>query len=151
MNIKLSKSEKQIRHGIYRSFIAGVRAEQPAKESKKLSDYAEMIFLIPNLKSSKNFGALSEDEIHKLGICKIPNSILNSTVCEKVASKVRGDLSVASGFRRYGESWRLDIDEKFSKQGLLLPLRDNKNFIYGFMAYRYPDDPRPFFVKARMG
>jgi hypothetical protein len=114
-------------------------------------DFAHLVYDLPKLDHSKNFGSFNDDELFRLGVCSVPNFKLNALVCEKLANRL-GDLSMCDGFYKIGNVWRLDIDEKLSRNGLLLPIRSRKKrLIYGLNVFRYPDDERPFWLKTRKG
>lgn len=142
------KIDKAKRHAIFRSLAALLRGEHFAAKDKELSDFAEIIFHLPNVSRSINFGGLDDEIIFKLGVCAVPNRVLNLLVCRKLA-EMFGDLSICRCFYKLKSAWLLDIDERLCRNGLLLPVRDSKGLIYGLTVYRYADDQRPFFLKLR--
>ncbi len=146
--IRLTEKEKLKRHYIFRSFIALLRDEHFTSEGKELTECSDISFYFPNLSHSKNFDALDNEEIFRLGICSVPNRILNALVCGKLAEKFK-DLSICGCFFQIEGYWRLDVDEKLCRNGLLLPRRDRNGLIYGLQVYRYADDPKPFLLKLR--
>lgn len=144
-NRGLTQTEARKKHLIFRFLIALLRNERFEQES----DFHNLVFDLPKLNFSQNFGLLETDELFKLGICRIPNFILNALVCEKLV-KHFGDLSVCGCFLKIGDVWRLDIDEHLSQRGLFLPVRSRQNgFIYGLKVFRYADDQKPFLLKVR--
>lgn len=145
---RFTKEEKLRRNRIFRELTALLREESFSSEGKKLTDFLDINFFSPNLNQSKNFSALDDDEIYKLGVCAVPNRILNPLVCGELAKEF-GDLTVCGCFFQIEGYWRLDVDEKLSRRGLLLPRRDKNGWIYGLQVFRYPDDPKPFFLKSR--
>lgn len=145
---KYSQAEKLKRHAIFRVLIALLRDEYWNSEEGVLTDVVETFFCFPNLNRSRNFGTLDSNEIYRLGVCAVPNRIFNALVCEKLA-KTFDDLEICNCFFRIEGCWRLDVDEKLCRNGLLLPRRDRNGLIYGLQAYRYVDDPKPFFLKLR--
>jgi hypothetical protein len=174
---QLTQTEKLKRHLIFRSLIAELRCERLKatefetilcdyckkidesarkefcyhcrKISKFSSDLLKIVEL-PKLPYSKNFSELDEDDLNTLGVCYVPNFNLNVLVCEKLA-KHFGDLSVCKCFYKLSDNtWRLDVDEKLAKNGLLMPVQGRFNgLIYALKVFRHADDPRPFFLKLR--
>jgi hypothetical protein len=149
--VELTKAERLRRHNIFRSLVAQIRGEYVKKDS--LNGFVGVDFELPNLQQSRNFGLLEYDELYRLGICSVPNFILNALVCRRLTEKF-GDLSICGCFRSiiFGQElfWRLDVDEKLSRSGLLMPVRSHtENLIYGLNVFRYPDDQRPFMLKVR--
>jgi hypothetical protein len=144
---ELSQAEIIKRHNIFRCLIVILRNER----FEHKSDYSSIVFDSPNLNFSPNFGLLEAEEFFKLGVCPIPNFVLNALACEKLA-KHFGDLSVCGCFIKVGRSWRLDIDQYLSARGLFLPIRsDHSCLIYGLRVFRYPDDQKSFILKIRGG
>jgi hypothetical protein len=121
-----------------------------AAKSRQFSSDLLKIVELPKLPYSKNFSELDEDDLNTLGVCYVPNFILNALVCEKLA-KHFGDLSVCKCFYKLSDNtWRLDVDEKLAKNGLLMPVQGRFNgLIYALKVFRHADDPRPFFLKLR--
>ena len=145
---QFSIAEKTKRHAVFRCLSAMMRGEHLDTKDKSLFDFAEIIFCLPDISRSKNFGGLDDEILFKLGVCAVPHRVLNLSACYKL-SEIFGDLSVCGCFYKFDSAWLLDVDERLCKTGLLLPVRDSKGFIYGLKVYRYADDQRPFFLKLR--
>ena len=143
-----SIAEKTTRHAVFRCLSALVRGEHFDTKDKSLSDFADIVFYLPDISRSKNFGGLNDEILFKLGVCAVPHRILNLSVCRKL-SEIFGDLSVCRCFYKFDSAWLLDVDERLCRTGLLLPVRDSNGLIYGLKVYRYADDQRPFFLKLR--
>ena len=143
-----SIAEKTKRHAVFRCLLAMLRGEHFDTKDKSFSDFAEIVFYLPNISRSKNFGGLDDEILLKLGVCAVPHRVLNLSACYKL-SEIFGDLSVCGCFYKLGSAWLLDVDERLCRIGLLLPVRDSNGLIYGLKVYRYADDQRPFFLKLR--
>ncbi|HRH40364.1 MAG TPA: hypothetical protein PKY82_01880 [Pyrinomonadaceae bacterium] len=146
--VELTQAEKLKLDSIFKCLISELRGQR----FEKNGEFSDLVFELPKFENSMNFGSLDTDELFKLGVCPIPNFILNALVCEKLV-KLFGDLSICGCFRKdtsdLGEFWRIDIDEKLSRQGVFLPVRSRDGYIYGLKVFRYPGDQRPFLLKAR--
>lgn len=145
--IDLTKTEKKIRHGIFRCLIALLRNEK--YKADEANEFCYPSFDFPELTYSQYFSSLDLYDFFKLGVCPIPNSTQNALVCEKLARCFK-DLSICGCFLKIGDIWRLDIDEYLSRRGLFLPVRSRQNgLIYGLKVFRYPNDQKPFLLKTR--
>lgn len=144
---QLNQEEKLRRHSIHRSLISGLRGER----FEQNGEFADLIFDLPKLANSKNFGSLHQDQLWKLGVCAVPNFILNALICQQLHKKF-GDLSICGCFYKINDCWRLDVDSGLARRGLLLPLRSRfTGLIYALKVFRHPDDPKPFILKLRGG
>lgn len=144
-NRESEQTERRKRHFIFRCLIILLRGGR----FERKDGFCNLVFDLPKLNFSQNFGRLEPDELYKLGVCWIPNSIFNALVCRELA-KHFGNLSVCGCFLKIGDVWRLDIDDYLSRKGLFLPVRSRQDgFIYGLKAFRYPDDQKPFLLKIR--
>ena len=148
-SIQLNQEQQKRRDVIFRFLIRILREErfEPSEDPK----FLDLVIELPKLDHSRNFGSMDQDQLWKLGVCSVPNFILNALACQQL-QRIFGDLSVCGCFYKINGCWRLDLDEKLSKRGLLMPLRSSKTgWIYALKVFRYPDDPKPFILKLRGG
>lgn len=142
---ELTQREKFRRHYIFRCLITLLRGDRFTKNG----DYASIVSDSLELDRSKIFGRFDADTLWGLGVCRVPNAILNALVCGKLAATF-GDLSVCGCFYQIEGWWRLDVDDKYAGKGLLLPVYARATrLIYAMSVYRHPDDERPFILKLR--
>lgn len=146
-SVQINQEQKNKRDAIFRTLIAGLRGER----FEPNGEFTELIFEMPKLNHSGNFGLLDQDQLWELGVCAVPNFILNALICERLQKKF-GDLSVCGCFYQIGGYWRLDVDQSLARRGLLMPVRSEfTGLIYALKVFRYPDDPKPFTLKLRGG
>lgn len=145
---QFTQEESLKRNEIFRSLIGLLRNERFEKDG----DFIDLIYDVPkSLAYSRNFRGFDERTIWQLGVCAVPNFLLNALASEWLAKRF-GDLTICGGFYKTDGCWRLDIDSKLSGKGLLLPLKSRlTGLIYALKVYRYCDDPNPFTLKLRGG
>ena len=142
---KLTQAEKIRRDQIFRVLIL----ELQNARFERSGDFLDLVFDIPKLPHSKNFGSLETSDLKNLGVCFIPKFILNALVCGNLAKRF-GDLTVCGCFVEIDKCWRLDVDENLSRNGVFLPVRERSSgLIYGLKVFRYPDDQKPFLLRTR--
>ena len=146
---QFTQRQKQRRHLIFRCLIKELRAER--FEPDENNEFLDLIVEVPKLNYSRRFDGLDNSDLGSLGVCFVPNFILNALVSEKLAKKF-GDLSICECFVRINGYWRLDIDQKLARQGLLMPIKSRiSGLIYGLRVFRYPDDENLFILRNREG
>jgi hypothetical protein len=93
---------------------------------------------------------IDPEDIDRLEIKSVPTFVTNLIGSNAVAERF-GDLSDVPGFYQCRGLWWLDIDERLSRRGLVLPVRDPKRplFITGLKVFRHARDERPFMLKVR--
>lgn len=81
----------------------------------------------------------------------VPNFILNALLCESLEKQFTRAQILASGAFVLIEGYlRLDVDEYHVRRGFMMPIIDAKSsLIVGLRVFRYPNDERPFVLKAR--
>lgn len=93
-------------------------------------------------------------------VAALPNFILNACVCESLENRFsRRELLNCPGFievlsqDEHGivyKSIRLDIDEKITTRGFIVPQRNQQDgLIYALKIYRHSKDLRPFILRSR--
>ncbi len=99
---------------------------------------------------------LSAAEIDRLAIRSAPSRIENLIGAAACTQKFGGDIIAGTpGFKACQNtldksiSWEIDLDERLCRRGLLLPLRNNRFWITGFLVYRHVRDERPFRLTTR--
>lgn len=130
---------------LYRHMIMELRGHRLVLDGEVLS----LVYDLPDLRYSKNFGSLSDSELFRLGVCSVPSEVLNALVCASLAERFGEDIILCGCCYRLNGSWRLDLDPKLSSRGLLLPARNQRGLITHLLVFRYPDDPYPFKLKLR--
>ena len=90
---------------------------------------------------------LSEQEFDTLAIRAYP-SLSTNLIAAHACFERFGDLSSIPGFY-FCNVWRLDLDEKFSRTGYLMPVRNARGWFESLRAFRNPQDERGFLVKVR--
>ena len=92
---------------------------------------------------------LNAQEFSELRIGGIPSSKLNWIYCDRLFQEY-GDLSDVPGFKPHPfGGFLLDVDERLSSYGLLLPVRNTGKLITALRVYRCISDARPFVLRTR--
>lgn len=91
---------------------------------------------------------LEEVEIIRLGLVSVPTNTLNLFACQELARRF-GDLGQTPGLYKLRGLWRLDVDEKYSQRGLILPVRDDRLHIVSLRVFRHTKDQFPFTLQTR--
>ncbi len=100
--------------------------------------------LFHELKRSGDENLIIESRI----VC-VPNFILNACVCEALEKEfARSEILTVEGFILREGYIRLDVDEKISARGFMMPVFRNGR-ISAMKVFRYPKDTRPFILRSR--
>jgi hypothetical protein len=93
---------------------------------------------------------LERDETDRLGLASPPTWVTNLIGSNACAEKF-GDLADIPGFYKCDNLWRLDIDERLARRGLILPTRDPQRplLIVGLRVFRHVRDEKPFILRVR--
>jgi hypothetical protein len=93
--------------------------------------------------------SIDENDLHRLSIRAYPTRNQN-LIFSHACSERFGDLSGVDGFYLCQGCWWLDLDERWTTNGFLMPVRDAQRLWFsGLMAFRYPGDKHPFPAKVR--
>ncbi len=79
----------------------------------------------------------------------IPSFLLNELICIELQKDFStADLLAVDGFILTEGCIRLDLDEKYSKRGFIIPIYQD-DLIFALKVFRYPNDNKPFFLRSR--
>lgn len=98
--------------------------------------------------------------VASLFVCGYPTETQNILICGHAAARFGDALGNVPGFYKQsniddGEGspydfWRLDLNEKWSDSGFIVPQTDRRLGIFrGLLAFRHPRDLKPFTVEVR--
>lgn len=93
---------------------------------------------------------LEDSDISQLGLVSVPFDTLNLIACE-LLSRTLGDLADVPGFFRMRDCWRLDLDPRLWRRGVLLPVRNDRLQITALKVFRHTRDESPFVLRTRIG
>lgn len=91
---------------------------------------------------------LEDRQVVRLGIVSAPTTVSNLIACDYLAHRF-GDLSDVEGFYQLDGCWRLDLDEKLARRGLILSVRDSRMRIIALRVFRHVRDKRSFILRTR--
>lgn len=91
---------------------------------------------------------IDDETIDSILIRSIPTYTANLVVCAEIA-KLYGQLFDVEGFYLLRGCWLLDVDEKLSERGLIIPVRNRVLQIVALRVFRHSQDERPFILKTR--
>ena len=96
---------------------------------------------------------LDLEDIQRLGIVSVPSDVTNLIAACACRDRF-GDqkLQQVPGFYKSGKCWWLDIDDRFARRGLIVPLRRRCgliNVIAELQIFRHVRDQHPFRLRTR--
>jgi len=92
---------------------------------------------------------IDDDTIERLALRAYPTKIQNLIASHACTAKF-GDLARVGAFYRFRGCWWLDLDEKWCRNGFLMPIIDARwGWISSLVAFRHTRDQRPFPVQLR--
>ncbi len=93
---------------------------------------------------------ISADEAYSLGVRSVPRLILNLLSAHSCVEKFGPDVvAKVPGFYEYNGCWRLDLDARLARHGLLFPTRNEVGWLTSIKVFRDARDQYPFQLRVR--
>lgn len=91
---------------------------------------------------------LDDEALFTLGVVSCPSEVTNLIASQACAAKF-GELFDVPGFYLCNGAWWLDIDERLSQRGIILPIHNQRGWISSLKIFRHARDAYPFTLKLR--